>query len=139
MALTKARTPSRRGDVDFFVQEVPMATGVTIYAGGIVDKNAAGFYKAAATNATDTAQGVALQTKTNSGANGALFIEIAYGVWNMRNSTAGDVIAAKDIGVTVFVVDDETVALTSNSSARHAAGEVWDVRPDGSVDVHFKP
>jgi hypothetical protein len=139
MALTKARMPARRGDVDFFIQNVPMATGVTIHAGGMVDKNAAGFYKAAATNTTDTCQGVAMQTKTNAGANGAVFIEIAYGIWNMRNSSAGDAIVAADIGTSVFLVDDETVAKTSATNTRHSAGEVWDVLPDGSVDIHFKP
>jgi hypothetical protein len=116
-----------------------MAAGVTILQGAMVDKNAAGFYKAAATNTTDTTQGIATQTKTNAGADGATFIEIAYGVFSMRNSSAGEAIVAADIGKPCFAVDDDTVAKTNGTNTRHAAGEVWDVRPDGSVDVHFKP
>lgn len=139
MALTTGRTPSQRGDVDHHVQNVPMAAGVTIFQGAMVDKNAAGFYKAAATNTTDACRGVAMQTKTNPGANGAASIEIAFGVWNMRNSSAGEAIVASDIGSPCFAVDDETVAKTNGTNTRHAAGTVWDVRPDGTVDVHFKP
>jgi hypothetical protein len=139
MALTTGRVPSQRGDVDYAVQYVPMAAGVTILQGAMVDKNAAGFYKAAATNTTDTTQGIATQTKTNAGADGATFIEIAYGIFNMRNSSAGEAIVAADIGKPCFAVDDDTVAKTNGTNTRHAAGEVWDVRPDGSVDVHFKP
>lgn len=41
------------------------------------------------------------------------------------NSTAGDLIAVAQIGSDCYLVDDNTVAKTSNSGARSVAGRVW--------------
>ncbi|HEU4409313.1 MAG TPA: hypothetical protein VFS43_28905 [Polyangiaceae bacterium] len=137
-ALTAPRSPSRRGDVAYAHKGVPMAASTTIFRGGMVDKAASGgMFKPAATNTTDKCQGVALETKTNGAVAGATSIQIATGVHNMNNSSAGDQITAADIGNDCFVVDDNTVARTNGGSTRHVAGKVWDVAPDGTVDVLF--
>ena len=47
------------------------------------------------------------------------------------NSAAADLITLADLGSTVFVVDDQTVAKTSATSTRSAAGKVVDVDTTG--------
>jgi hypothetical protein len=53
------------------------------------------------------------------------------GIFKYQNSSAGDLIAATEIGATVFIVDDQTVAKTNGGSTRSAAGIVVDVDTDG--------
>jgi predicted RecA/RadA family phage recombinase len=58
------------------------------------------------------------------------------GVFRFANSAAGDAIGRTEIGKTVYVVDDQTVAKTDNSGARPAAGKCFDVDANG-VWVEF--
>lgn len=46
------------------------------------------------------------------------------GIW-YANSASTDTIVAATIGSDCYLVDDQTVAKTSNSSARSIAGRVW--------------
>lgn len=64
-------------------------------------------------------------------------IKARTGTFKYANSAAADLIAADDIGKECFIVDDATVALTSNSAARSRAGIIEGVDPDGTVWVHF--
>lgn len=57
--------------------------------------------------------------------------EYEEGEFGFKNSSAGDLIAEDDRGKVCYVVDDDTVALTSGSSTRSPAGYV--VRVEGSM------
>ncbi|MBX3131631.1 MAG: hypothetical protein KF718_33250 [Polyangiaceae bacterium] len=60
------------------------------------------------------------------------------GIFLFKNSSAGDAIAATEIGKDCYIVDDETVAKTSDTAARSAAGKVYDVTSAGVwVAVRF--
>ncbi|HEU4408118.1 MAG TPA: hypothetical protein VFS43_22845 [Polyangiaceae bacterium] len=140
MALAAGRKPPRLNDIDFHKQAVPVAANTTIFQGAMVDKAATGgMAKPGAANTTDKCLGVAQSTVVNGAVAGANKVVLAYGVWKMRNSSAGDLITEADIGNDCFLVDDETVARTNGTNTRHVAGEVYKLDADGGVFVHFKP
>lgn len=58
-------------------------------------------------------------------------VRVRAGCWRFDNSAAADTIAATEIGKTVYVVDDHTVAKTDGSAARSAAGVCFDVDAQG--------
>lgn len=64
-------------------------------------------------------------------------IKARTGIFKYANSAAADLIAEDDIGKDCYIVDDQTVALTSNSSARSRAGKVHSIDTDGGVFVAF--
>ncbi len=112
-----------------------VATGVKLYAGGIVLMNSSG-YASKATAATSVAVGRCRRTVDNTdGSNGDLVVEAERGVFNYANSGAADEITIDDRFTVCYVVDDQTVAKTNGTNTRARAGFVWDVRDDGSVDV----
>lgn len=133
-ALTADRpTPKRDGRN----LSLPVAASTKIFAGSIVCVNASGWATKGITSTTLKAAGVAKEQVDNSaGANGDLKIEVARGVHQFANSSAGDLIALADIGSTCYIVDDQTVAKTNGTSTRSAAGIVRDVDANG-VWVEF--
>lgn len=133
-ALTKDRNTKRRDGVQF---SDPVAASTKIYAGSIVCINASGYAVPGSTSATLKARGVAQEQVDNSaGSAGDRRVESRRGVFPFANSTSADEITRAEIGSTCYIVDDQTVAKTSNSSARSAAGIVRDVDSDG-VWVEF--
>jgi hypothetical protein len=100
--------------------------------GGIlVLDQADGKVKKASTAAGLIALGVC-QENYLTGTSNTRRIRTRNGVWGpFANSAAADAIAADDIGKDCFIVDDNTVALTSNSSARSRAGQVYEVDSSG--------
>ena len=115
---------------------LPVAANAVIYAGAQVDLNASGYAVPAATNTTGRAMGRAEQSIDNTGgADGALKIIVRRGAFKWGNSASGDAIDNTKIGLDAYVVDDHTVALTDNSGARHKAGKIIQVDPDGGVFV----
>ena len=135
MALTAPRnTPAKKADQ----LGVPMATGVKIYAGSIVAANASGYATPGATAATLTALGRAAETVDNTaGANGAKTVLIDRKEAFKFANYASDAVTQAELGKTCYIVDDFTVAKTSNSNARSAAGKVLGVESDG-VWVEFQ-
>lgn len=116
--------------VDFYE---PLAAQ-KVYAGGIACiSTATGYALKGATAATLVARGVFQETVDNSaGAAGDLSAKIRAGVFGpFANSAGADEIARDDIGKDCYIVDDETVALTSNSSARSKAGRIVNLTADG--------
>ena len=83
--------------------------------------------------AAQRTRGVAQETVDNTGgaAGAKTLIGRRDGWHNFKNSASTDLIARADIGNPCYVVDDETVAKTSNSSARPVAGIVREVNPAG--------
>ncbi|HXD01743.1 MAG TPA: hypothetical protein VN627_00405 [Novosphingobium sp.] len=133
-ALAAARsTPEKVGAH----RAIPLAANAKPFQGGMVQINAAGYGVAASATAANVTVGVAVETVDNTGgANGAVSVKTKRGVYRMANSSAGDLIARSEIGKTVYVVDDQTVAKTDNTGARPAAGKCFDVDAQG-VWVEF--
>ena len=117
----------------------PVAAGVVIYAGALVVLDEAdGFAHPGSTKTGLVALGRAeSQVDNTSGAAGAQSIRVRRGVFLWNNSPAGaDLIAEINIGQTAYIVDDNTVALTSGTATRSAAGRIYDIDPtSGNVWV----
>jgi hypothetical protein len=120
------------------LRSIPVAASKLIYAGAIVMVNSSGLAVPGVTATGLTPAGVADARADNSaGIASAINVKVKRGVFCFDNSASADAIAEKDIGATVYVVDDHTVALTSASSTRSVAGSVYEVDADG-VWVEFK-
>lgn len=116
----------------------PIAANVKCYAGTIACVDASGNVTKGATATTLKAIGVFDQAYDNTGgAAGAFTAEAKRGIYGpFANSSAGDLIAASDVGSTCYIVDDQTVAKTNGSATRSAAGVVHAVDTAG-VWVRF--
>jgi hypothetical protein len=128
---TKHREHSR-------LRSLPVAASTTIYAGSLVCVNAAGYAVPGSTATTLQAVGRAEKTVDNSaGVAGAKNVDVVSGIFKFGNSSSGDAIAIANRFDTVYIVDDQTVALTNGSSTRSVAGMVEDVESDGVwVDIN---
>lgn len=122
-----------------------MAASTTIYIGSLVCRNAAGYAVPGSADATLSAVGCAVgptaglpgSSVVNSGAAGAKDINVRRGVFKFENSSAGDAITIAHIGKPCYVVDDQTVALTSSGGTRPFAGTVMGV--DSSSNLQLAP
>lgn len=124
-ALTTNRlTRNRSGDL----REPPVKASAVIFAGAMAAVDASGFAVPAASVAAHRVLGMAERQSDNTGgANGAIRVPVRTGIFQYDNSASADLIGLKDIGQPCYVVDDHTVALTSNSAARPIAGTIFDV------------
>ncbi len=127
MALSAPRDTPRKAHPYDSCGERGVNNATTIYAGGLVCKNASGYVVPGATATTLIALGRAQDTVTNSGSAGAVTVRYDQGVFRFDNSSAGDAITIADIGSDCFVVDDQQVAKTNGTSTRSRAGKVYDV------------
>lgn len=115
----------------------PMEATTKIPGGVMAQINAAGNMVNAVATAANKTVGVPDATIDNSaGVAGAITGEARRGVFRFFNSAAGDQITRADYGASCYVVDNQTVAKTSNSNARPVAGTIRDVDADG-VWVEF--
>jgi hypothetical protein len=120
-ALAKERnTKERFGEIE----DHPVKAATKIWAGSLVVIDAG--YAAPGRTATGLlVAGRAEETVDNStGAAGDLKVRVKRGKFLWGNSAAGDLIAQANVGAVVYIVDDQTVALTSATSTRSAAGKV---------------
>jgi hypothetical protein len=124
-----------------------IAANTLIRKGWIVGIDSAGRAVAADTiaNGCLACVGVAESTVDNrtgselGGAADAADVVVGYGVFGFVTKTGGgDDIAVKDVGSVFWVVDNQTVALTSGSSTRPLGGYISEVR-DGLVYGLFGP
>jgi len=121
-------TLARSGDI----REMPVKASTKIFQGALVAIDASGWALPAAAVAAHKVIGRAEDTFDNSaGANGAINARVATGVFRWNNSASGDLIARSDIGAACYVVDDNTVAKTSDTGARPVAGIIFDVDASG--------
>ena len=128
MALTADRNTHMKDDE---LISVPMATGVTIYAGALVAANATGFATPGATATTLTYLGRAEEKVVNAGADGAKSVLVRRGkAFKFKNSGA-DAVTQAELGKPCYIVDDETMARTNGTSTRSAAGIVLGIETDG--------
>ena len=128
-ALSADRMTPVRGDKE--IHSFGVKAGAKIYAGALVVLNA-GYAAPGSAAAGLIAAGRAEHYADNSaGANGDINVKVRAGIFQFKNSAAADLIAVTEIGTDCYVVDDQTVAKTSNSNARSVAGKVMGVDANG--------
>lgn len=133
MALTENRnTPRIEGDLISGL----VAAATTIFAGALVMRTATGYLTEGATALGSIGVGRAEEEVANAGVNGAETIKVRPGIFQFKNSSAGDAITIAEIGDVCFIVDDETVAKTDGTGTRSPAGFVHAVDAQG-VWVRF--
>ena len=124
-ALTAPRDTPQKAVGD---RDLPVAATTRIFAGAIVQLNAAGYAVPASATIANVTLGRAERTADNlAGAAGDVTVKVRSGRFRFANSSAGDLIGRTEIGKTVYVVDDQTVAKTNASGVRPAAGTCFDV------------
>lgn len=114
----------------------PMAAAVTIFAGAIVMRTAAGQLTKGQTATGLVGVGRAEERQANPGAAGAVDIRYRPGVYRFANSAATDLVGITEIGKACYAIDDQTVAKTSGTNTRSIAGFVEGVDAQG-VWVRF--
>lgn len=72
------------------------------------------------------------------GAADACDVEVEFGTFGWANSTAGEAVAATEVGKLVYAVDDQTVGKTSATATLIVAGVCTEIR-DGKVYVWSGP
>jgi hypothetical protein len=72
------------------------------------------------------------------GAADAVDVEVEFGTFGWVSAGGGDAITADDVGKVCYVVDDQTVALTSDTDTRGVAGYITEYR-NGEVFVWMGP
>ncbi len=133
MALAAPKKIQERAGLD---GSAPVAANAQIYQGGLVMLDT-GVAKAAATGvdaghaANYVVLGVSEKTVTGGAADGAVSVPFRKGVFKFKNSGGADAILLKHTSSACYAVDDETVALTSNTNVRAKAGTIVDVDADG--------
>lgn len=107
-------TERRSGEIVAF----PVAASTKIFAGIMVALNASGYLVVATDTAALKVVGRSEQFVDNSaGSNGLLLCDVRRGVFLWDNST-GSAVVLGDVGKTVFVEDDHTVAHSSTNSVK---------------------
>jgi len=143
-ALDKGRTTARMDNqVEPNLIGVPMAAATTIYIGSLVCLNAAGYAVPASADNTLVAIGIADKVQpsafvggipgtsvVNSGAAGALTVNVLRGVFKLEN---GDTIAQVNVGQKCYAMDDQTVAKADSAGTRPVAGYI--VQVDSATDA----
>ena len=143
MSLTASRNTPQWGAIKAVLDdlELPQKGSTKIYQGALVVLNAG--YAAPGSTATGLiAAGVAFLnpnigvSDTTGLADGSVTIRVRQGVFRFLNGAGGDVIAQADVGKYCWITDDQTVAKSSNSSAKSKAGIIIAVDASGVwVDV----
>ncbi len=126
--LTGRRLTPERADNDW---HHPVAADTVIQDGSLVVLDA-GFAKPGEEDDGLIAAGRAQERVDNSGgAAGDKLIKVRRGIFRWANSASGDEITAADVGTLAYVVDDQTVARTSDDGGRSIAGLIEEVEADG--------
>lgn len=111
---------------------VPVAAAVRIYAGSLVAANATGYATPGATATTLTYLGRAEERVDNTaGADGAKTVLVRRGKAFRFANLGADPVTQASLGKACYIVDDQTVAATSGTNTRSAAGIVVGVDADG--------
>lgn len=128
-ALTKDRNTQMK---DAELIAVPVAANANIKAGSIVVANATGFGAPATTALNLTYLGRAEGAVDNTGgADGAKTVLVRRKKAFFWANLAGDPLVQADLGKTVYLVDDQTVAKTNGGNTRSAGGKLVEFSADG--------
>lgn len=133
-ALSKSRTVRSIPGILF---SYPVLADAIIHQGAIVVLNSSGYAKPAVTGTGLIAVGVARESVDATGlSSGDVRVEVEEMIADMANSAGGDEITIAELGDVCWLVDDQTVAKTSNSGARSVAGYVRKIE-GGRIWVQF--
>lgn len=114
----------------------PVAATQTLYVGALAMLNTSGDLVRAAATATLIMRGVV--TKQSLSAAAGTIVETAHNLLvRLKNSAAADEITRAEIGDNCYVVDDQTVAKTSDTNARPVAGKIVQLDASGEVWVEI--
>lgn len=103
----------------------PAPAGITVHAGAMVVRDAAGNIAPATTATGRIGVGRAEKSADNAtGGIGAVQVEFVPGTFRFDNSGGADLVGPTEIGKLVYAVDDQTVAKTSATNTRSPAGVV---------------
>ncbi|MCF1449986.1 hypothetical protein FS815_24660 [Agrobacterium vitis] len=127
-ALTADRNTAQRSADN---RNFPVKAATTIFAGAMAAVDATGMLVPAGATAALKVVGRNERQVVNAGADGSVRADVKTGVFRFANSASTDAITLADIGSNCYAVDDQTVAKTSNSSARPVAGTIFDVDDQG--------
>lgn len=129
MALSQDRnTPFKDGELI----AVPVAASAVIYAGALVVANATGFAAPGSVATTLTYLGRAEEKVDNTGgADGAKTIQVRRKKAFKWKNYGSDALTQADLGKTVYIYDDETVAKTHAANTRSAGGTMVQFEADG--------
>lgn len=132
-ALSAARnTPERIGATRGY----PLAASTTVYQGGLGVLDG-GYLKPGRTATALVAVG-RIERTASAVAAGDDVVEVRPGVFPWANSAAADLIEQDDVGKLAYIVDDQTVALTSATNTRSVAGRIVAV-DDAGVWIDTRP
>lgn len=136
-ALTAPRATIQKGvnKVVFDSLEVQLKANAVVFDGALIVLTG-GYGKPGVTGTGLIAAGVAqlvpeLPSITAGTSDGATTIRVTQGVFKMNNSASTDLIAQINVGQPCYVVDDNTVALTSGGGTRSLAGTIMEVDSQG--------
>jgi hypothetical protein len=126
-ALTENRYTKHR---DGLLTAHPVKTGVHIYKGSLVCADSTGYAVPGADTAGYTFLGVALEEADNSaGTDGDITVRVqAVGVFSFAKSGT---ITQADVGATLYIKDDQTVALAAGATNDIPCGNLE--APDGGA------
>lgn len=125
MALSQGRYTPQRLDGDFNnLVNVGIKTATTLYKGGIVCVDATGYAVPGATATGLKIIGILGEQPnllfsdryTNSGASGAIKVDVRQGTFKLKNS-GSDALTIADNGATIYIEDDETVCKTASGKS----------------------
>ncbi len=133
-ALTQGRITKRLADQAIIpVLAIPVKAGTKLFSGGLVCTDATGYAVPGSASTTLKCWGIAEADVDNTlGVNGALFVRVRRGAFNLNVGTAGDALAQANVGAMVFIIDDNTVGLTNGSATRSVAGKFLGFETDGT-------
>jgi hypothetical protein len=108
-------------------RSLPLAAGVTIFEGALVVM-AAGVAEPGTTALGLISVGRAHSQVSNvGGAAGAVSVRVERGVFAWNSGTGADAITEANIGAPAYIIDDNTVGLTSGGGTRSLAGTIFDI------------
>jgi hypothetical protein len=129
-AITKDIKPLRYGvqEGDKEPWNQPLGANVTVYGGTVAVTDFQGNVKSPdVPNSTDTVWGLIHEQRPfppnpASSVAGTYTVEIDRGVFFLASGSGGDLLSQATVGSTVFLIDGQTVGLTSNTNTRPKAG-----------------
>jgi len=111
------------------VVTIPIAAATKIFKGAMVSVNAAGFAIVGADVASSIVMGVADEQVDNTGAAGALSINVRKGVFGF--TTLGTVVDQADVGGPVYISDDNNIEKIAGVTNNIICGVLDHVDADG--------
>lgn len=122
-----------------------IAASVAIWHGAMISMDSSGHCRPARADTTDKVLGVSMrqiasQAAAGAPADGGKVLVESDSIHRLGNSAAADAITNAHVGRDCYVVDDQTVALTSGAGTRPRAGRIHKVDSTGVyVDFGAEP